>query len=543
MAQYRLSAQMISRSQGRSAVAAAAYRSGSKLVDERTGEEHDFSRKRGVTHSEIILPPNTPDWMKDRAQLWNAVEKAETRKNSQLARELQLSLPHELTHEQRVELVRSFVTEHCVAKGMIADIAFHDPDTHEMADQRNYHAHIMLTTREFFGDQWAKIKNRDWHKKDLIEGWRFEWKEHQNAMLKRHGHSERVDHRSLEDQGIFREPQQHMGPIATEIERSGRASHRGNENRDIAARNGSYLDLETAEQKVAAKIAFERQKFAAWAEQKRSKLVLDQEQHGVRFRSYLEDRQAKLDESLETEFGQKRDALQREHSEVSSRLQSSWWRKFIAEITGRARRDREELGKIEEERARVKDDESRRRMAEQANQDRLKAQKAAEMARQQQKLQQGIAKAEQRRASEDWAMKAGKGVANDTSPADPKKPAPPTKAIEEARQQQLDEEKTTVGFTGQQHRDKAAKGVHDRSDPAHPTAKKLAPTRGSNFTREEAMFKGKRPGLYNDPDRYVPDAEKIKRAETARRLLQARKELKQGRTWMDDKKGRDDPDR
>ena len=115
MAQYRLSAQTIGRGSGRSATAAAAYRSGQRIVDERTGLVHDYTAKRGVMHSEILAPDNTPNWMTDRTQLWNAVERVEDkstrRDTAQLSREIQLSLPHELTHEQRVNLVRGFVVE------------------------------------------------------------------------------------------------------------------------------------------------------------------------------------------------------------------------------------------------------------------------------------------------------------------------------------------------------------------------------------------------------------------------------------------------
>ncbi|MBS7708165.1 MobA/MobL family protein, partial [Chelatococcus asaccharovorans] len=117
MAQYRFASQIIGRASGRSAVAAAAYRAGQALTDDRTGLVHDFSRKRGVALAEIMAPDNAPDWMRDRAQLWNAVEKIETRTNSQLAREIQLSLPHELTEAQRIELVRGFVNSQFVARG------------------------------------------------------------------------------------------------------------------------------------------------------------------------------------------------------------------------------------------------------------------------------------------------------------------------------------------------------------------------------------------------------------------------------------------
>jgi len=180
---------MIGRSSGRSATAAAAYRAGQRIVDRETGLVHDYTAKRGVLHTEIMTPANTPDWMRNRAELWNAVHKAETRKNSQLAREIQLSLPHELNDEQRVNLVRRFVEEQCVARGMVADVAIHAPSSHPAAEQRNHHAHVLLTTREFVGDTWAKRKNREWHQTEMIEEWREAWALHQNRELERIGSS------------------------------------------------------------------------------------------------------------------------------------------------------------------------------------------------------------------------------------------------------------------------------------------------------------------------------------------------------------------
>jgi hypothetical protein len=128
MAIYRLSASVVKRSAGRSATASAAYRAAEQIADARTGLAFDYRRKRGVVHTEIVTPPGTPEWMGNRAQLWNAVEQAEKRKDAQLAREIILALPFELTHPQRVELVREFAGTEFVGQGMIADIAIHAPD-------------------------------------------------------------------------------------------------------------------------------------------------------------------------------------------------------------------------------------------------------------------------------------------------------------------------------------------------------------------------------------------------------------------------------
>lgn len=234
MAIYRLEAGIIGRSQGRSSTASAAYRAAAKIEDERTGLVFDYTRKRGVLHSETLAPADTPEWMRDRAQLWNAVEKAEKRKDAQLAREILLALPHELTHGQRVELVREFVMTEFVGQGMIADIAIHAP--HRQADHRNHHAHVLLTMRQLAGDGFGN-KVRAWNDTEQLEQWRTHWEEAQNRHLEQHGHAARVDHRSLEAQGIDREPEPKQGPVATEMERAGKPSHAGDDRRAAQERN------------------------------------------------------------------------------------------------------------------------------------------------------------------------------------------------------------------------------------------------------------------------------------------------------------------
>lgn len=428
MAQYRLSVNMIGRSSGRSATAAAAYRAGQRIEDRETGLVHDYTAKRGVRHTEILAPDNTPDWMRDRAELWNAVHKAETRKNSQLAREIQLSLPHELNPEQQANLVRRFVQEQCVARGMIADIAIHAPSSAPGADERNFHAHVMLTTREFVGDGWAKHKNRDWHQTEMIEEWRETWADHQNRELERIGSSDRVDHRSLEDQGIMREPQIHLGPIATEIERDGRSSHRGNENRAIEARNGLLNDITQAGNVLDAKIAFEKRKLAAWQEAKRGQLRLDQAERQKQFDAQLAEDMAAFEASLDAEIGQTKQGISRAHEQVASRLQVRGWRRFIRDITLTTRKDKKQLEQIEYERARVQAEEDRKRQAQEERHGSQRQIRAAEEMKKVRLLENRLQKAEERREAEGWASKAGKGVqaaqkAHRTQEGDNKPPA------------------------------------------------------------------------------------------------------------------------
>ncbi|HIF5740202.1 TPA: MobQ family relaxase, partial [Enterobacter kobei] len=159
MAIYHLSVKTISRSAGRSATAAAAYRAGAKVTDERTGEIHDYTKKSGVVSTNLILPSNAPDWAHDREQLWNAAEQAETRKNSTVAREFEVALPDELPPSERLRLSHDFARELVARHGCAADVAIHAPS--KEGDDRNHHAHILLSTRrlglEGFGEKTREL--------------------------------------------------------------------------------------------------------------------------------------------------------------------------------------------------------------------------------------------------------------------------------------------------------------------------------------------------------------------------------------------------
>ncbi|MGD0192476.1 MAG: MobQ family relaxase, partial [Rhizomicrobium sp.] len=240
MAIYRFEAKIIKRSAGRSATAAAAYRAATFIADERSGLAFNYSRKRGMLHCEIIAPAGAPGWVRDRARLWNAVEQSERRKDAQLARDLVLCLPFELTHEQRVELVREFVGEVFVARGMVADIAIHAPD--HRGDDRNHHAHVLLTMRGLSAVGFGP-KVRAWNDVEELEGWREQWAVAVNAHLARAGHEARVDHRSLAEQGIEREPEPKQGAVATAMERDGNCSHAGEDRRAAKKRNRQREDL------------------------------------------------------------------------------------------------------------------------------------------------------------------------------------------------------------------------------------------------------------------------------------------------------------
>lgn len=214
MAIYHFSAQVIGRSSGRSSVAAAAYRLGVSMDDARTGQRHDYTRKGGVDGWEHMTPPGAPGAMTDPAQCWNSVEQVEKRQDAQLCRELNMALPRELTPQQMQELTRAWVGKNCVDRGMVATVAWHH------LDGENPHAHVMLSMRELTPEGWGK-KARDWNSKEVLEQWRESWGQEANKALELAGSQARIDHRSLKDQGLEQEPQRHMGPKATAIERRG----------------------------------------------------------------------------------------------------------------------------------------------------------------------------------------------------------------------------------------------------------------------------------------------------------------------------------
>lgn len=238
MAIYHLKATAISRGAGKSVTAKAAYNARAFIANERTGDVHDYRRKAGLLFSGIYAPANAPEWAKDREQLWNAVEQVEKRKDSTLAREYEVSLPHELTDEQRRYLVQDFVKENFTRKGYVADVNIHEPDA--KSDERNHHAHILVTDRRLEKEGFAADKKERQGMGNNIaelERIRVSWAKHVNHHLERWGIETRVDYRTLVEQGIDREPTKHRGPHVDAMERKGIATERGEEARAIEARN------------------------------------------------------------------------------------------------------------------------------------------------------------------------------------------------------------------------------------------------------------------------------------------------------------------
>lgn len=238
MAIYHFSAQVASRSAGRSAVAMAAYRSGQRLEDERTGEAKHY-RRAAKPQTEILAPAHSPEWVNERSRLWNEVEKAEKRKDAQLCREINVALPKEFSPELQTKMLRAYCQREFVERGMIADIAIHRDDAN------NPHAHVMLTMREIGPEGFGK-KVREWNDRELIATWREAWAQDVNRVFEKANRPERIDHRSLEAQGITdRLPTIHEGPTVRDMEKKGKKTDRGGINRAAKAHNAIVYEMQS----------------------------------------------------------------------------------------------------------------------------------------------------------------------------------------------------------------------------------------------------------------------------------------------------------
>ena len=243
MAIYHFSAKVVSRANGSSAVASAAYRAAERLTDERLGRDHDFTNKAGVVHSEIMLPEGAPERLTDRETLWNAVEAGEVRKDAQLARDVEFAIPREINEADGIALARGFVAREFVARGMIADLNVHWDKAADGAPKP--HAHVMLSMREVGPDGFGQ-KERDWNGKGLLQEWRESWADHVNTRMAELGLDARVDHRTLEAQGIPLEPQHKIGAAGSRREMNGEDAERADDHMRIARENGDKIIADPA---------------------------------------------------------------------------------------------------------------------------------------------------------------------------------------------------------------------------------------------------------------------------------------------------------
>ncbi|MBV9813512.1 MAG: MobA/MobL family protein, partial [Acetobacteraceae bacterium] len=238
MAIYHFSAKVMGRGTGRSAVASAAYRSASRLHDERLGRHHDFTNKSGVVHSEVMLPEGAPERLRDRETLWNEVEATEKRKDAQFAREAEFAIPREMTREQGIALAREFVAREFVERGMVADLNVHWDIGAD--GEAKPHAHVMLTMREVGPDGFGP-KVREWNATALLQQWRENWASHVNERLAQLGIDTRIDHRSYDAQGIELEPQHKIGAAGARRDAKGEEAERAEDHRTIARDNGTAI--------------------------------------------------------------------------------------------------------------------------------------------------------------------------------------------------------------------------------------------------------------------------------------------------------------
>jgi hypothetical protein len=267
---------IVKRSQGRSAVAASAYRAGVKLRNERDGVTHDYSRRSGVVYADILLPENAPDSFHNRAELWNAVEKSEKAGNAQLARDIEFSLPDNLDRPSQITMILEHVRREFVDKGMCADIAIHDKN------DGNPHCHLLLTMRpldergdfglkskrEYILDKAGKriplangdFKTRkvcltDWDDRKNAERWHAAWATVCNRAMERLGSERRFTNQSYAEQGLSIEPTIHIGKTASQMEKRGKPSERGDINREIKERNAQRAALLKEKRELEEKIS------------------------------------------------------------------------------------------------------------------------------------------------------------------------------------------------------------------------------------------------------------------------------------------------
>ena len=269
MALFHFTVTQTKRSKGQSAIASAAYRSGEKLYSEYYGEYSDYTRKRGVICSDILLPPHAPKEYADRQTLWNAVEKAERGKNAQLAYSFEISLQNEFSLEENIALAREFLFREFVSRGMTVDVSFHEKEC-EDGGTPNPHFHFLCPIRPMEQDGTWGIKQRreyvldeegnrirdangkyvfnavpttDWGSPETLEHWREAWAEMCNAKFAEKGLDVRIDHRSYERQGVDLLPTIHEGATVRAMEKKGIRTEKGEFNRWIRATNAVIRDI------------------------------------------------------------------------------------------------------------------------------------------------------------------------------------------------------------------------------------------------------------------------------------------------------------
>ena len=291
MAIYHCSTKTVNRSSGRTAVASMAYRAGEKLEDERTGLTHDFTKKDGVVHTEIL---SNLDIQIDRGELWNLAEKSENRKDARTSREWVIALPDELTADQRKDVAKNFAQSIVDRYGVIADLAIHEPS--KGGNDKNHHAHIMLTTRKAELDPdnklilttKADIELSNTKRKSLnmgttqeeIKAIRTKWADLANYALEQAGHNEKIDHRSYADQGNGLQATIHEGTKVTQLRRYGIETEISRFNDNVKQQNSQQLEQDKPKIESVLKQGLDKvdQGFEQWQKNQEAKrLELEQQ--------------------------------------------------------------------------------------------------------------------------------------------------------------------------------------------------------------------------------------------------------------------------
>ena len=286
MALYHFSLNHVKRSEGHTAIAAAAYRSGEKLYDRYYGEVQDYTKKGGVIMSEILMPDYVPERLKDRETLWYEVENHENRKDAQLAYSFDFALQNELSMEENIEIARRYIMENFVAKGMICDVAVHDPDKGE-GGIPNPHVHVLVPIRPVnINGEWGEkrlhipvfdedgnpVLNKkgkqkyddpfttDWGKPETLEIWRENWAKIVNEKFAEKSLTCRIDHRSNEERGLDEIPQVHEGSAVRRMEKRGITTYKGSWNRWVKRTNDNIRRLLNALRELASWISEAKEK-------------------------------------------------------------------------------------------------------------------------------------------------------------------------------------------------------------------------------------------------------------------------------------------
>lgn len=342
---------MVQRSKGRSSTAAAAYRSASRIVDMRTGDIHDYTRKRGVEHSILLCPEDAPSWAFDRARLWNEAEAREKHPRAQTAREVEIAFPAEFTPEQRREAGLAIGRMMVERYGIAVDLAWHAPS--RKGDERNHHLHALMTTRRFENGDWAKSKDRtldDLFGKgaEHVTELRRSVADAFNVIAAREGLQVYVEHLSYEKRGIDKEAAQHLGPSATEMERRGERTDIGDKNRDIQDRNTQRQELEAERKVVERDIDQEQNPNPAQSGQSEKSDPYQE------FYQAAQNRRLDLLKAFEEKYGNRERDAQRELTALFNSLsQAKGIKGLWRSVTGRTRREEECARRLEAELAAI----------------------------------------------------------------------------------------------------------------------------------------------------------------------------------------------